>query len=80
MKDIDKVVPSNAEKKWDDELKQYYVEYNDGSNKKQIWIEDLKSLKEKISIIKEKNLAGVGSWKKDMESDGVWDLFVKELK
>lgn len=80
MKDIDKVVPSNAEKKWDDELKQYYVEYNDGSNKKQIWIEDLKSLKEKVLIIKEKNLAGVGFWKKDMESDGVWDLFAKELK
>ena len=33
MKDIDKVIPSNAEKKWDDELKQYYVEYTDGNNK-----------------------------------------------
>ena len=80
MKDIDKVIPSNAEKKWDDELKQYYVEYTEGSNKKQIWIEDLKSLKEKISLINEKQLAGVGSWKKDMEANGLWEMIENELK
>lgn len=79
MKDIDKIIPSNAEKKWNDELKQNYVEYTDGNNKKQIWIEDLKSLKAKLSLIKDKKLAGVGAWQKDMESDGVWELFAKEL-
>lgn len=80
MKDIDEVVPDDAEKKWDDELKQNYVEYTDNSNKKQIWIEDLKSLKAKLSLVKDKNLAGVGVWQKDMESDGVWELFAKELE
>ena len=80
MKDIDKVIPNDVERKWDDELKQNYVEYNDGSNKKQIWIEDLKSLQAKLSLVKDKKLAGVGAWQKDMESDGVWELFAKELK
>ena len=74
MKNIDKVIPDGVEKKWDDDLKQNYVEYMDGNSKKQIWIEDLKSLKSKLSLVSENNLAGVGSWQKDMESDGVWKL------
>ncbi len=40
-------IPSNVERKWDDKLKQYYVEYNDGNNLKKMWIEDVKSLKRK---------------------------------
>ena len=66
MKDIEKVLPNDVEKKWDNDLKQNYVEYKDGDNKKEIWIEDIQSLKEKVSLMKEKNLAGVGSWQKDM--------------
>lgn len=80
MKNIDNVIPSSAQKQWDDDLKQYYVEYMDGSNKKQIWIEDLESLKAKISLITENNLAGIGSWQKDMESSDVWQIIAQELK
>ena len=80
MKNIDKVIPDGTEKKWDDELKQYYAEYTEGNNKKQIWIEDIKSLKEKVSLVKNKNLAGVGSWQKDMETDDLWNMLKNELK
>ena len=31
-------------------------------------------------IIKEKNLAGVVSWQKDMEDDAVWSMLKNELK
>lgn len=79
MKDIDKVIPDGVEKKWDDELKQNYVEFSDGGNKKQIWIEDIDSLKAKVSLIKENNLAGVGSWQKGMETDEVWQMLKSEL-
>ena len=48
IKNIDKVIPSDVQKTWDDNLKQYYVEYQDGSYTKKMWIEDEKSLKEKI--------------------------------
>lgn len=77
LKNIDKVVPSNVQKQWDDNLKQYYVEYQDGSYTKKMWIEDEKSLKEKISLIKNNNLAGVASWEKGMETDNFW-TFLKE--
>lgn len=80
MKNMDKVLPDDVDKKWNEDVKQYYVEYTDGNDKKQIWIEDIRSLKEKISLIKENNLAGVGSWQKDMETDELWDMLREELK
>lgn len=79
MKDIGKVVPGDAEIKWNEDLKQNYAEYMDDGNKKQIWIEDIESLKAKISLISENNLAGIGSWAKGMETDNVWQLFKTEL-
>ena len=80
MKNIDSVVPSNANKQWDDNLKQNYVEYTDNGNKKQIWIEDLTSLKAKISLINDNNLAGVASWSADMAQNDVWSMIETELK
>lgn len=80
MKNIDSVVPSNANKQWDDNLKQNYVEYTDNGNKKQVWIEDLTSLKAKISLINDNNLAGVASWSADMAQDDVWSMIKTELK
>lgn len=79
MKNTHKVIPDGIEKQWDDQLKQNYVEYTENGNKKQIWIEDLDSLKAKISLIKENNLAGIASWQKGMESDEVWRMFKEEL-
>lgn len=79
MKNLNSIIPNGTEKKWDDKLKQYYVEYSDGNNKKQIWIEDVKSLQAKVSLVSENNLAGVGSWQKDMESDDVWQMLKEEL-
>ncbi len=79
MKEIDRVLPSGVEKTWDNELKQNYVEYMDGANKKQIWIEDVDSLKAKVSLVVENKLAGVASWRKDMESDDVWQMLKAEL-
>lgn len=79
MKDINKTIPDGANKQWNDELKQNYVEYTSGNNKKEIWIEDLESLKAKISLIKDNNLAGVASWEVDMASDDVWQMINTEL-
>lgn len=79
MKDIDKVIPQGTNKTWDNDLKQNYAEYTDSGNKKQIWIEDIDSLKAKVSLITENNLAGVGSWQKGMESEDIWGMLKQEL-
>ena len=79
MKDINEVIPEGTNKTWDDELKQNYVEYTEGGNKKQIWIEDIESLKAKISLITQNKLAGVASWRKGMETEEVWKMLSNEL-
>ena len=77
MKNIDSILPSGVNKQWDDNLKQYYVEYQDGQYTKKMWIEDEKSLKEKINLINSNNLGGVASWETGMETDNFW-TFLKE--
>lgn len=79
IKNIDKVISDGVEKQWDENLKQYYIQYKDGSYTKKMWIEDEKSLTEKISLISKYNLAGVASWEKDMEYDGFWNFLKEQL-
>ncbi len=79
MKSLNDILPDDVEKKWDEDLKQNYVEYTEEGKKKQIWIEDLDSLKAKISLIKQNNLAGVGCWQKGMETDDVWSMIKEEI-
>ena len=80
MNGIEEVLPDDVERKWDDELKQYYVEYQDGEDIKKMWIEDIESLKAKVSLVNENNLAGIASWQKGMETDDVWGMLKEELE
>ncbi len=80
MEDIEGVIPDGVQKTWDDELKQYYVEYQDGDYTRKMWIEDVESLKAKVSLVKENNLAGVASWQYGMETQDVWSMLKEELK
>lgn len=79
IKNIENVIPANVQKQWDEDLKQYYVEYKEGSYTKKIWIEDETSLKAKISLIRNNNLGGVASWEKGMETDGFWTFLKQEI-
>ena len=42
-------------------------------------VEDIDSLKAKVSLVTENNLAGVGSWQKGMETDEVWKMLKTAL-
>ncbi len=79
MEDINDILPSNVQKQWDDDLKQYYVEYQDGNNTRKMWIEDVESLKAKVSLVEKNNLAGVASWQYGMETEDVWTMLQEEL-
>ena len=80
IKDIDDTIPSDVERKWDEDLQQYYVEYSEDGNTKKMWIEDLTSLKAKTDLISKYKLGGIASWEKGMETDEVWKLFEEALK
>ena len=74
MNEIYSIIPANVEKKWDEDLRQYYVEFADGANLKKIWIEDEASIKEKLLLARDYDLAGVAFWEKDRETEEVWNL------
>ena len=73
MRNISKVLPSGIEKVWLDDARQYYVEYKENNLTHKMWIEDEKSIREKLSIVTENNLGGAAFWVKDRESEGIWD-------
>lgn len=73
-------IPNNVEKQWDDDLKQYYIEYKSGKDMVKMWIEDGTSIKEKVSLVTKYNLGGTSCWRKDMETSNVWTIIKEELK
>ena len=79
LKDVDKVLPANVERKWDDNLKQYYVEYTENGAVYKMWIEDTTSISAKLDLINKYKLAGAAYWEKDRESEEVWDVVQEKL-
>lgn len=79
MNEIDKTLPNGVERTWDDTLKQDYVEFTQDNATKKMWIEDAKSIKEKVSLINKYDLGGVAEWTKDRETDEIWEVINKEL-
>jgi spore germination protein YaaH len=52
---------------------QHYVEYKEDGVKKRIWIEDEVSVKARVDLSKELNLAGTGSWTRSFAVPEIWD-------
>ena len=79
IKNVNEVIPEGVKKEWDEDLKQYYVKYTNNNINYQMWVEDIASIKEKISLVNKYGLAGAGYWQKDMEMPEVWDLISEKL-
>ena len=69
MKDMFDVLPENQVATWDEELKQYYVEYEEDGKTYKMWVENEKSVGEKINLANQYNLAGIAFWEKDRETN-----------
>lgn len=67
-----------ASPKWDEDTKQNYVQaVKDGITYK-MWMEDEKSISEKLNLIKEYDLAGYSAWKLGLEDEKVWEVLKYE--
>ena len=80
MKNIDSKIPSNVERKWNEDLKQYYVEYEQNGVTYKMWLEEEESIKAKFALMKDYNLAGAAYWQKDFERASIWDIVAEEIK
>lgn len=59
---------------WSESYGQYYVEIPLEHGVQKIWIEDMKSLEEKLKVVSGYKLAGVAFWRMGMEKTEAWDL------
>ena len=59
---------------WQDDLGLYYGEIDDEGVRKQVWMEEERSLGLKMDLIRENDLAGVACWKLGFEPASVWDV------
>ena len=79
MGNIDKVIPSNAQKNWDESLQQYYVEYQKNGATYKIWVEDEKSIEAKLDLVSKYNLGGAAFWEYDRSTSSIWNLISNKI-
>ncbi len=79
MKYVDSAIPEEATRQWNNDLKQYYVEYQKNGTNYKMWIEDENSIEAKFVLMHNYNLAGAAYWQKGMEKEGIWELVEKEI-
>ena len=72
-------IPSGIEKKWDNELKQNYIEYQSGNATYKMWIEDEESISAKLDLVNQYDIVGAGFWEIDRETAGVWNIVSNKL-
>ena len=79
MKDAAAILKeNNAEAEWDEETCQYYAEYDKDGAHYRIWLEEADSLGEKAERIRQAELAGIGAWRLGLETEDVWDVFLRD--
>lgn len=59
---------------WDESCCQNYGEKEMNGSLYQVWVEDLKSIETKLTVMKKYNLGGVAAWKLGLEDKAVWDV------
>ncbi len=79
MSELDDLIPENASRTWDDQLKQYVVEYQSNGRIQKVWVEDERSIEAKLDLALEYKLAGAAYWAKDREINAIWDLISEKL-
>lgn len=72
-------IPEGVGKTWDEETKQFYIEYEKNGATYKMWIEDEESIKAKLDLVNQYDLAGAGFWSKDRELNTVWSIINEKL-
>lgn len=70
---------NNVTPQWDETTRQYYAEYEKDGATCKMWLEETQSLQEKLTYIRNADLAGVAVWRLGFESQDVWTLFETEV-
>ena len=70
-----KMIEEGTEFTWiDDDIKQYYGEYEKDGFTYKMWLEEERSIEEKMKLFDQYDLAGVAGWKIGLEKRAVWEV------
>lgn len=73
----DYVTQNAMETIWYEETGQYYCEMDKDGSTYKIWLEDERSMEEKLKVVQEHDIAGIAAWKLGIETEGIWTLIEK---
>lgn len=72
-----KAVNNSVEPVWDESTGQYYIELEYEDSIYQMWMEEERSIEEKLKLVRQYELAGVASWRLGFERAGIWDIILR---
>lgn len=70
---------SNVTASWDEASAQYYVEYPEGGSTYKIWLEEERSIEEKIKAVTDGGISNVSFWKLGLENTETWNAIGKYI-
>jgi len=70
---------NGVEPEWDASAGSYYGEFEKDGAVYKMWLEDEKSIEEKMKVIYEADVAGIGAWKLGLEKEEVWNVIIRYL-
>lgn len=65
---------------WLEDFGQYYGEYEAEGIRNRIWLEEERSVREKLSVMSEAGIGGVACWKLGLEKASVWEEIREYIK
>lgn len=68
---------NEIEPTWDETTHQYYIELEYEGSIYQMWMEEERSIEEKMQLIRQYDLAGVAEWRLGYERSSIWDVILK---
>lgn len=72
---------AGAVAQWNEECSQYFGSYeNSEGSLVEVWLEEDRSIEEKLKVMEKYGLAGCAQWKLGMENKSVWSVFAKYIK
>ena len=72
---------NNADISWDSAFGSFYASFKESGNVVyKAWLEEERSIEEKLTFMQNMDLAGVAGWSWGLESDQVWDLLRRYVK
>lgn len=71
---------NNVEMVWLEDIGQYYGEYVEDGATYKMWLEDVRSIEERMKIAAKYDVGGLAAWKIGLENNGVWEIISNYMK